>query len=164
MRIQHLATRACDALHRIADTGAVVSLLGIIAVVTLQVASRFLLDTAPPWTEEAARFLFLYMVGFGLAHGARSGALVRLELLGRFEGKPAYSYLRAAVDMAVGLLSLCLCVYAWRFAANGASEHSPALGLSMAAALASVLVMFFSVFVFSIERSLHELARARAKQ
>ena len=42
----------------------IVGLVGFIASVLIQVVSRTFLPTAPNWTEEAARFLFIYMVAF----------------------------------------------------------------------------------------------------
>ena len=42
----------------------IVGLVGFIASVLIQVVSRTFLPTAPNWTEEAARFLFIYMVSF----------------------------------------------------------------------------------------------------
>ena len=43
----------------------IIGLVGFIGSVLIQVTARTFLPTAPNWTEEAARFLFIYMVAFG---------------------------------------------------------------------------------------------------
>lgn len=42
----------------------VICLIGFILCVLIQVISRTFLPTAPNWTEEGARFLFIFMVAF----------------------------------------------------------------------------------------------------
>lgn len=55
----------------IADYAAGLACGGILVVVLMQVASR-LLGHPLPWTEEAVRFLFIWMVFLGLAAGFRT--------------------------------------------------------------------------------------------
>lgn len=55
----------------VADFTAGAACFGILAVVLLQVTSR-LLGHPLPWTEEAVRFLFIWMVFLGLAAGFRT--------------------------------------------------------------------------------------------
>ena len=43
----------------------ILGLIGFIVSVMIQVIARTFLPTAPNWTEEAARYLFIYMVAFG---------------------------------------------------------------------------------------------------
>lgn len=55
----------------------VLGLIGFIACVLIQVISRTFLPTAPNWTEEGARFLFIYMVAF-----AGNAAVISDEYVG----------------------------------------------------------------------------------
>lgn len=59
----------------------VVGLTGFIASVLIQVVARTFLPTAPNWTEEAARFLFIYMVAFAGNAAVLSDEYVGVELL-----------------------------------------------------------------------------------
>ncbi|ODN69532.1 TRAP transporter small permease [Methylobrevis pamukkalensis] len=55
----------------LADAVAGLAAFGILVVVLLQVASR-LLGWSIPWTEEATRYLFVWMIFLGLAAGFRT--------------------------------------------------------------------------------------------
>src|SRR5690606_17775883 len=77
----HAMQKAINLFYAIARYGALLSLLGMVAVVALQVTARFLLSSAPNWTEELARTFFIYSVAFGVAVGIRQGSFVKIELL-----------------------------------------------------------------------------------
>lgn len=59
----------------------VIGLIGFIACVLIQVVSRTFLPTAPNWTEEGARYLFIYMVAFAGNAAVLSDEYVGVELL-----------------------------------------------------------------------------------
>ena len=59
----------------------IVGLVGFIASVLIQVVSRTFLPTAPNWTEEAARFLFIYMVSFAGNAAVLNNEYVNVEML-----------------------------------------------------------------------------------
>ena len=59
----------------------VLGLTGFIVSVLIQVVARTFLPTAPNWTEEAARFLFIYMVAFAGNAAVLSDEYVGVELL-----------------------------------------------------------------------------------
>lgn len=84
---------------------------GLIAVVLLQVFARLFLARSPHWTEEASRFLMLYMVAFAAGLAARDRAYVNVDfLLNVFKGR-----LRAFVDLCIDLLSIVLMVTIARY-------------------------------------------------
>lgn len=66
----------------------VVGLIGFIAAVLIQVVSRTFLPTAPNWTEEASRYLFIYMVAFAGNAAVSTDEYVGVDLLtSRFPAK-----------------------------------------------------------------------------
>ena len=44
--------------------GTLLTSLGFIFTVSLQIYARFFLTDVPPWTEEASRMLFIYAISF----------------------------------------------------------------------------------------------------
>lgn len=52
-----------------------------LVVLCIQVVGRFLISTPLPWTEELARFLFLWIVMFGTAYSMRIGQLIAVTIL-----------------------------------------------------------------------------------
>jgi TRAP-type C4-dicarboxylate transport system permease small subunit len=61
------------------DVVAGIAAFGVLVVVLLQVASR-LLGAPIPWTEEATRYLFVWMIFLGLAAGFRTVETARVTV------------------------------------------------------------------------------------
>jgi len=56
-------------------------LIGIVICTSLQIFSRFILDSPIGWTEELARFLMIWLVFFGASAGVKSRSHVKIELI-----------------------------------------------------------------------------------
>ena len=67
-------------LKGLSDIAAGLAAFGILVVVLLQVSSR-LLDMSVAWTEEATRYLFVWMIFLGLAAGFRTVETARVTVL-----------------------------------------------------------------------------------
>lgn len=84
---------------------AAVGLIGFILCIIYQVVARNVLPRAPTWTEEAARYLFIYMVACGCGVSVRAGEFVGVDLiLLRLPGKARNVILLA---MYAGLAIFC---------------------------------------------------------
>lgn len=91
---------------------AVVGMIGYIVSVVVQVFSRTFLPNTPTWTEEAARYLFIYSVAVG------AGIVVLLDDYARVD--VIYSHFKPAlrkvydiiVTAVLGVFSVFLAVYA----------------------------------------------------
>lgn len=59
----------------------IIGLIGFIASVLIQVIARTFLPSAPNWTEEAARYLFIYMVAFAGNAAVLNDEYVGVEML-----------------------------------------------------------------------------------
>ena len=66
-------------MRALTDVVAGIAAFGILVVVLLQVASR-LLGAPVPWTEEATRYLFVWMIFLGLAAGFRTVEAARVTV------------------------------------------------------------------------------------
>lgn len=67
-------------LWRCVDAIMLIAVLGMVALISLQVGSR-LTGASVPWTEELSRFLFIWTVWLGLAASFRTGAHPALTLV-----------------------------------------------------------------------------------
>jgi len=67
-------------INRIFDIFAIVISVGLFATVIIQIAGRSIGRPAP-WTEEGARFLFLWMVFLGMGMGFRKSESARVTIL-----------------------------------------------------------------------------------
>ena len=73
---------------------------GFCLCVLVQVISRNFLPNAPSWTEELARYSFIYMVAFGVGLAALKHEFVNVEFLGDF--------LKARNQKALDVLNLVI--------------------------------------------------------
>ena len=80
--------------------------------VMVQIISRNLLPSAPSWTEEAARYTFIYMVAFGCGVAVLKDEFVFVEFLRDWlEAKGLHTLIRLVVTFAMFSLSAYLLFY-----------------------------------------------------
>ena len=124
--------------------------LGFISTVSLQIFARFFLTDVPPWTEEASRILFIYSISFASGLAYRGNYFVYLEVfyLG-FSSK-----MKKVVNLVSPILSFLLFGITARYALSvfqmGFSESSPSLQIIMAIPFFSLLVLSCSVSFYSL--------------
>lgn len=105
-----LFRRVTFATARVLDALLVLTVALLILPVTLQIFARFT-DWLPRyiWTEEAARFLLVWMVMIGAMVGVREGTHFTVDLFPGLEGKA-----KAAMDILAGLFVLAFAlVFLW---------------------------------------------------
>ena len=78
----------CDRLNRANEL--VIALLAAVtvAVTLLQVVFRYVLGSSLSWSEELARYLFIWVIFLGVASAARRGQHMAVEALPRFSRIP----------------------------------------------------------------------------
>lgn len=156
--------KAINHFYTIARYGALMSLLGMIAVVALQVTARFLLPSAPNWTEELARTFFIYSVAFGVAVGIRQGSFVKIELLKGYFNEQINAKIQWAINLIIFAFASYMLYYATLFVAIGAKEKSSALGLNMAVVFSGILVMMLAIALFSLEQLIKKHVNKQEKE
>lgn len=118
----------------------VAAMTGMILVVALQVASRFVVDRPFSWTEEVARFLFICLVFLGTAVLARREEhLTVTVLVDLLPPRPRH----AAAALAAGLAFWCttfLVRGGWDTLLREWDQRTPALRLPMGVIFTIVLV------------------------
>ena len=71
-------------LNVLLGIGAVTGMIGFIISVTIQIFSRTFLPTVPSWTEEVARYLFIYSVSFGAGMCVLDNGYVMVDIVVNF--------------------------------------------------------------------------------
>lgn len=133
----------------------------------LQVFTRYVLNDSLTWTEELARFCFIWggILGIVLAFKEKSHARIMI-VFDRFPQK-----IRGFLEICSNLLAVymgCLMVrYGWEMAAGGMEVLSPQLNIPMGWVYASVpvtgiLIILFMLFAFM--RKMDAIKEGRKKQ
>ena len=88
----------------------IIGLVGFIGSVLIQVTARTFLPTAPNWTEEAARYSFIYMVGFGCAVAVHRSEFVNVEFL-HDALEPKFPIINKILDLLIKIVLLAFTAY-----------------------------------------------------
>lgn len=135
----------------------VLGLVGFIACVLIQVISRTFLPTAPNWTEEAARFLFIFMVAFAGNAAVLSDEYVGVELLTECFPKAVQKILKIAIltvlcAFAAYVFFFCVIGSDGLLAVTPATMVSTALELPMKFVYYALVVLYGCLIVSYIFR------------
>jgi TRAP-type C4-dicarboxylate transport system permease small subunit len=144
-------------IYKLFKAGALISLLAMITAVTIQVFARFFLESAPHWTEEAARIFFVYSVGFGTAIGIKNGDFIRLDLITKYLTGKLNKWLNIFTDVTVIVFAIILTVHSVKFVQLGMDELSPALQITMGFVFISITLIGLSVILFTIANLYYSL-------
>jgi len=137
-------------LSKFLKYGTLLTSLGFVLTVSLQIFARFFLSDVPPWTEEASRILFIYAIAFSSGLAYRGNYFVFLEAF-----YASFSdILKKKIDLISPILSLVLfgfCgFYSLSMLEMGLNEYSPTLHILM-------IIPFLSIFILSLSISYYSL-------
>ncbi|MGF1636221.1 MAG: TRAP transporter small permease [Cyclobacteriaceae bacterium] len=137
---------------KIAKIGVLLSMVGMIGAVLIQVYSRFFLDSAPNWTEEGARIFFVYVVAFGAGLGIQNGSFVRLELMGSKLPEKLQASLELFIQISVLIFMAVMTWQSCLFVQIGHAETSPTLDMPMSLVFFSMVLLMASMAVFTLPK------------
>lgn len=107
-------------LHEIGRVISVGALIAMVCFILLQVFMRYALNDAPNWTEEAARFGMLWLVGLMAPIAYRHGGFVAIDMLERALSEK----LSALLSLALLLMSFVVLLVLWD---KGLNNHVDSL-------------------------------------
>ena len=130
--------------------GTLLTSIGFVLTVSLQIYSRFFLSNVPPWTEEASRILFIYAIAFASGLAFRGNYFVYLEAF--YAGLSDKT--KKLIDLISPILTFLLfgicSFHTFKLLEMGLSEYSPSLQLIMVVPFFSILIMSLSIGYFSL--------------
>jgi C4-dicarboxylate transporter DctQ subunit len=83
------------------------------------------------WSEEAARFVLVWLVFLGIGMGIKQGTHFAMDLLPNLLGGQLARVLRLAADLSMGLVLVLLTLAGLRFCYVGLAQKSPTMEISM---------------------------------
>lgn len=124
--------RALDLLYRLLQVLLTLLMTVLIVPVGMQILSRYTgLIPRYIWTEEIARFCFVWIVMIGAMIAVRDGSHFDVDLLPHPKTARAAALSRLLVHAAVGVAALTFIVFGYDFALLGARQISEIAGLPM---------------------------------
>lgn len=142
-------------MDRVAETLVRIAALGLIVmtcVVGWQVFGRFVLNSSPSWTEQAALILMIWYVFFAAAAGVWERFHIRIELLENRLTQANRRRLRIAIHAVLIVFGLVLLVFGAQLTWLVRDHVVPSLGISRAIAYAPIPFAGLLTIIFSIAR------------
>ena len=143
-------TRVLDAIHLLLKLALGVLVGGLLIPVTMQVVSRYTgIIPRYIWTEEIARFCFVWMIMIGAICAVRDGTHFDLDLLPVSASEKVEAMKRLFVDLMILLVAGIFIWYGWGMIEFGWSQTSEIAELPMnwiycAWSVAGVLMALFA--------------------
>jgi TRAP-type transport system small permease protein len=131
----------------------------LVVPVTLQIVARYT-DLIPRyiWTEEAARFLFVWIIVIGASIAVRERTHFDVDVLPRPSTARGRALGHLVVDAAILVVALVFVAYGWSYAAFGYQQTSELTGINLLTIHVAFLVAGASWIVFIAERSVAAIA------
>lgn len=141
-------------------------LLGLMIVpVTLQIVSRYTgLIPRYIWTEEAARFCFIWIIMLGAMIAVREGTHFEVDVLPTPASPRGEAVLRLIVCFFMLVFALVFVGYGYRYAAFGYTQTSELTGINLVLIHGAYLVAGLSWVAFLAERVLAAVAVLRGDE
>ena len=126
-----MCTKVATAIERSLDALLLVALAVMVASIAYQVFGRYVLNHAPGWTEEVARFLMAWITMLGSAAVIRAEGHIAVTVLADALPPRLREPVRWLRDAIIITMAGALVWYGYGFALIGGRRASPALEISM---------------------------------
>lgn len=122
----------------------------MILVVLLQIVARFALPWSPHWTEEVARFSFIYMVSLGAGLALKDDLYVNVTtFLDKFSARNRI-YVESIILFFIIALMLIMFIFSISLLNIVRIQISAALQINMAFIYSSMMLMSFLVLLYAV--------------
>src|SRR6187401_2145716 len=153
--------RLTDAYSRLLDVLLGISVALLVVPVTLQMISRFTaLIPAWIWTEEMARFLFIWMVMLGAMIGVREATHFEVDVWPQLKPR-TNARLRIVSMLFVLVFAFVFVYYGVKFVQFGWNQTSELADMPMAWIFVAWPLTGVTWFIFGIQRLLNDIRIAR---
>lgn len=121
------------------------------AIIGWQVFGRFVLQSSPSWSEQAALTLMIWYVFFAAAAGVREGFHIRILAMETLLSKRGRSAMRLVAHLVVGASGLAMAIWGGELVARTWGHVIPTLGMPRGMAYLSLPLSGVLIVLFTIE-------------
>jgi TRAP-type C4-dicarboxylate transport system permease small subunit len=159
MRAPTIVKTAIDSYYRLLQR-TMTALMGILILpVTLQILSRYTgLIPRYIWTEEAARFCFMWIIMIGATIAVRDGTHFEVDVLPRPTTRRGQALGQLLVDGCMSIIAVAFLVYGYGYAKFGFHQTSELTGINLIWIYGMYVVAGASWVIFLAERILKVVA------
>ncbi|MBA3069940.1 MAG: TRAP transporter small permease [Hyphomonas sp.] len=152
--------------HVIADVLVKISAFGLVlmtAIVGWQVFGRYVLNSTPSWSEQAALTLMIWYVSLAAAAGVRQGFHIRIVALEEAVPPAVRKVMQVMSNTIVGACGVAMLIWGGELVMRTWSHVIPSLGISRGLAYLGLPIAGALMALFAFERTLEVLAAKTLK-
>ncbi|MDR3220544.1 MAG: TRAP transporter small permease [Candidatus Accumulibacter sp.] len=120
------------------------------AFIFYQIVMRYLFNSAPSWTEEAARYLFIWSSFIAAGMGVREHIHIGIDAVVNILPPPMRRLTQYAVALIILGLGAFLTWYGWKVVGITSTQMSPAMGFPIGIVYSAAPCMGMLMILFSI--------------
>lgn len=132
-------------------------LVAMTAIVSWQVFGRFILNSSPSWSEQAALTLMIWFVTLAAAVGVREGFHIRITAVEDMVAPPVRKAMHVLADLVVGGIGAAMLFWGGDLVIRTWGHVIPSLGLSRGFAYLGLPLAGGLIVLFALERILKTL-------
>ncbi len=129
--MKHTATCAARYLARSTEVAATILLIIVTALNLTQVGGRYLFNMGFPWTEEAMRYLMIWLMMLGSVACVYRLEHMGIEALDHLFDERHAPRIRSALYTIAAIFCLFVLIYGWPLALRNAKQLAPASQIPM---------------------------------
>lgn len=151
-----------DGYYRFLQILLTVLMGGLIIPVAMQILSRYTgIIPRYIWTEEIARFCFVWIIMIGAMIGVRDGTHFDVDVLPHTSNPKLEFASRLFVNLAILMMALSFLWWGWDFGILGSRQISEIAGLPMLAIYIAWPIAGATWTIFTLERIWNDITRLR---
>ncbi len=116
---------------RVVETAMILAFISMLVVMFIQIAARYALSVAVPWTDESSRFLYIAQIFLGLSIAQRYGQHIRVTVALDLMPLRMRRITEALADLLTALIGIALIVGAAKMMVKSGSAMASTLPLRM---------------------------------
>jgi TRAP-type C4-dicarboxylate transport system permease small subunit len=154
-----------DGYYRLLKLALTLLMAALIVPVTMQVLSRYTgLIPRFIWTEEIARFCFVWIILIGSMIAVRDGTHFDVDVLPHSANRRVELGMRLFVLAAIFAAAMTFLIYGWDFAVLGSRQQSEIAGLPMLSIYIAWPLAGATWALFAAEKAIDEVRGYRERQ
>lgn len=149
----NLFKKVVEVSYKFANILMTIFLIILMSALLWQVFTRFIIKVPSIWTEELARYAFIYMAIIGASLGVKNSEHFSMTIFtDKLKGKKRNIYVKYVINVSILISSIILFKYGLDFSINfGFSRVSPTFLVPMfwvflCVPLGALLMMLFSIY------------------
>jgi len=136
-------------IEKVLEWGTILTLSAICIVVGIQVVGRYIFRETPFWTEETARFLFIYLVMFGAGLAVKHKAYVNLDVVTHLLPARGQMLLALLVDIVIIAFMVIFLANTVPLVEKVSLQQSPVLQINMSYPYAALFGIGGGILLFA---------------